>query len=103
MVDRPEPVVVADPDVVVEDEVGALAPQGVDRGDLHAGHLQRHQEHGEAPVAGGVGVGPGHQEAVLAVLGVGREHLLAGEHPLVAVAVDLVLTLARSDPVSGSV
>jgi hypothetical protein len=52
---------------------------------LDPGLLHGHQQVGDARVLGGIGVGAGQQEDVVGELGLGGPHLLAVDHPLVAV------------------
>ena len=52
---------------------------------LDAGLLHRHEQVRDARVLRRVGVGAGEQEAVVGELGLGGPHLLAVDHPLVAV------------------
>ena len=56
------------------------------RSDLDAGSAHVHHEAGQASVLGLVGIGAADDLADLGVLGAGGPHLLAVEHPLVAVA-----------------
>ena len=77
---------VSDAHVVVEHHVGALAAERVHRLDLDAGGVEGHEEHREPLVLRRIRVRPRQQEAVVAVLCAGREHLLAIDDPLVAVS-----------------
>jgi hypothetical protein len=52
---------------------------------LHPGLLHRHEQVGDALVLGSVGVGAGEEEHVVGELGLRGPHLLAVDHPLVAV------------------
>ena len=61
------------------------------RPDLDAGRLHVDDEAGEALVLGQVGVGAADDLADVAVVGAGGPHLLAGDDPLVAVALGLGL------------
>jgi hypothetical protein len=107
--DVPAPVDLADahavvhPHVGVEGQVGPLARDGVHGSDLDAGLLERHQEGGQPLVLGHLGVGPGEHEGVVRLLGVGGEHLLAVDDPLVAVAHGAGLRRRHVGPDSGSV
>src|SRR4051812_47710005 len=62
-----------------------LARDLAQRPDGHAGLLHVHEEVGEALVLRDAPVRPRHEHAPLRVLGAARPHLLAGDHPLVAV------------------
>ena len=86
VVDLPDAVPVRQPDVAVVADVGRLVADGGQRLPLEARRAGRHQEHGQALVLGQRRVGPGDQEHVLRVLGVGGEDLLPVDDPLVAVA-----------------
>ncbi len=70
----------------VEGCVRAFAAHRVHRVDLDPRCVERHQEHREALVLGELGIGPGQQEHVGGFVGQGGEHLLAVDHPFVAVA-----------------
>jgi hypothetical protein len=91
--DRPALALAAD-DVVVRDpglldeqlvELG-LAGDLHERADLHPVLLHVHQEVGEPAVLGRRRVGPRDEHAPLGLVRVRRPHLLAGHHPVVAVA-----------------
>jgi hypothetical protein len=81
-----EPLGVRDPHVAEEDlvELG-LAGDLAQRPDVHAGVGHVAQEVGHAAVLGHVGIGAGHQDGEPGEVGAGRPHLLAVDHPLVAV------------------
>jgi hypothetical protein len=85
--DTPEHVLVRDAGAVEEElvELG-LAGDLAQRADLHALLLHVHQEVGEPLVLGRLGVRARDEHAPLRVLRGARPHLLAGEHPLVAIA-----------------
>ena len=85
VVDLPDAVPVGEPDVAVVADVGRLVADGGQRLALEPGRAGRHQEHGQALVLGQRRVGPGDQEDVRGVLGVGGEDLLPVDDPLVAV------------------
>ena len=72
--------------VRVEGRVGALLLEGVDRVDLEARVVGRHDEQGDALVLGDVGVGAGQQQDVGGEISAAGEHLLAVDDPVVAVA-----------------
>ena len=65
-------------------EVGA-ARHLLDRPHLDARRLHRQEEHGEAGVLGHVGIGAGDDDAVVAVMRARGPHLLAVDHPALAV------------------
>ena len=65
-------------------EVGA-ARHLLDRPHLDARRLHRQEEHGEAGVLGHVGIGAGDDDAVVAVVRARGPHLLAVDHPTLAV------------------
>ena len=77
---------ITDAHVVVEGGVGAFGGHGRDWLDLYARGIHGNQEHGEALVPGYVGVRTGEQDHPVRHVRHGRPHLLAGDHPLVAVA-----------------
>ena len=77
----PDAVLVVDPHVGVEGDVGAVTVDRADGLDLHAGRIHGHQEHGEALMFRRGRVGVGDQEDVLGVLGVRGEHLGAIDDP----------------------
>ena len=85
VVDLTDAVPVREPDVAVVADVGRLVADGGQRLALEPGRAGRHQEHGQALVLGQRRVGPGDQEHVLRVLGVGGEDLLPVDDPLVTV------------------
>ena len=85
VVDLAHAVPVRDADVAVVDDVGPFVADGGQRLDLDPRGVQRDQEHGQAQVFRQVRVGPGDQERVLGVLGVGGEDLLPVDDPFVAV------------------
>ena len=92
VVDVAEAVVVGDPHLVEEDLVEARAAGHLtQRPHLDAGRLHVDDEPGEPLVLGQVGVGAGDDLADVGVLRAGGPHLLAGDHPLVAVALGLGL------------
>ena len=89
---RPEHRVERHPDLVVADvALGALIQvvalvHGRDvADDLHPGRLGRDDEHRHPLVRPGVGVGHHHHDEERGIAGVGREPLLALDHPLVTV------------------
>ena len=53
--------------------------------DLDAGLLHRQREVGDALVLGHVPVGPGEQHSHVGVVGAGVPHLLAVDHPAIAI------------------
>ena len=66
------------------------------------GGVQVDEEVGDALALGHVGVGAGQADAEVGHVGPGGPHLLAGEHPLVAVALGPGGERGRSDPAPGS-
>ena len=75
------------PGAVEEDLVELRRPGDLlDRSDLDAGLVHRHEQVGDAPVPGRVAVGAGEHEAPLRPVRERRPHLLPVDHPLVAVA-----------------
>ena len=86
LVDGAEAVVVGHAGVVEEHEVGPLAAERADALDLDTRTVERHEEHRDPLVLRDLGVGAGGEHHELAEVRAGREHLLAGDAPLVAVA-----------------
>ena len=87
LVDVAQAVIVGDADLVEEHLVEAgPARHLTQRPDLHARRPHVDDEPGEALVLGLVGVGAADDLADVGVLRAGRPHLLAGDAPLVAVA-----------------
>ena len=82
-----EALLVGDADVGEEDLVELGVAGDLAQGpDLDPGRVHVHDEVGHAPVLGDVGVGAGHQHPPARRVGQGGPHLLAVDHPLVAVA-----------------
>ena len=92
LVDVAEAVVVGHPHLVEEHLVeGGAAGHLAQRPHLDAGRVHVDDEAGEALVLGQVGVGAADDLADVGVLGARGPHLLAGDDPLVAVALGLGL------------
>ncbi|MGC0398060.1 hypothetical protein RKD27_000704 [Streptomyces sp. SAI-126] len=83
----PDPQCVRDPYAAEEDLVeGGAAAHLPDGAHLHSGGVHRDQEGGDAGLFHDVRVGAGEQEPVVGELGSRGPHLLAVDHPHVAVA-----------------
>ena len=74
------------PHLVVVGGGGGGAAHRHDGGMREAGGVGGHDNDGDAPVVGGVGIGPAGQPDVVGLIGARRPHLLAVDHPLVAVS-----------------
>ena len=98
-----EQVVGGDPDVVVANvrvsgDAPVAAVQADVADDLDARRVGRHDEHRHAPVRLDVGIGDRQHDQERGEAGVGREPLLAVDHPLVAVALGAGRELRRVRP-----
>ena len=72
--------------VIEEDLVEGVAARGADDGpDLDARVRHVAQEHGNAPVLWGLGIGAGQHEETVGVVGAAGPYLLAADHVVVAV------------------
>ncbi len=92
----PDHVVGPGPGPVEEDLVELGGPGELGDGpDLHAGLVHGHQQIGEAVVPDRARLGPAHHEAPVGLMGQRGPHLLAGDHPLVAVELGLGLDVGQ--------